>query len=152
MSNTVAARLDAIENMVKETSVGIVESGMQHAALMFVVGGNDLSIVSLEISDDRDQLARNIAQSLRILNADGYVTVTEVWATHSRRPLEEGIRVIDLPADDRVEELVVVTAEKRHLIRINYAKICNTPAGRKVGEWKVADGSGLSGRIAITEW
>ncbi|MFQ5826305.1 MAG: hypothetical protein ACE5IA_03015 [Dehalococcoidia bacterium] len=140
-----------LENLARSKAKEVVESGQKHENIALIDGPQGLQVVLLAI-DDKDQFVAGLTELLRRVKAERYVMVSEAWATTSARPLSERIGVGQLPPDDREEILLIVSCERGKKVNLTTARIDNTPAGRRVGEFTRMEEGWAKGRMIVNEW
>ncbi len=136
----------------KETATGIVESGEEHRLIALIE--TKAGVVAADLQElPKEVCMAVLRQLLGELEATSYVLVGEAWMTDSQRPGSEGVRVRDLPPDDRCEVLMVSAVRKGEAQpRAQFAVIDCTPEGRRLRAWQSMDGGTMTGRMVLTEW
>ena len=133
-----AEGLDGLIEFVKFGAKQIIDSGQEHASMLFVVDNSDrmtVGLVPLGSVKEKSMFKMLLPDILRKQNAVYYVYINEAWETSSSRPLEEGIGVVDLPLDDRVEIVLLVGGERGKTPRFVEAKIRTVNDKRTLEDW-----------------
>ena len=146
------ANLDNLIQLAEEKSKYVIEvMREQHDFIALVDSGDKMTVVSFNLpEEDKHSFAPAFAHLLRELKAVRYILISEAWATTSKRPSTEGIRVSELPLDDRDEILQITAVENKGIMKSKMAIIDNTPRGRKLREFRAMQV--LSGRMVVKEW
>lgn len=150
---------DEMAELVKEQSKRIVEElGQELESILFIKTPKGIAIADVRLDEKMKLVWKEaISMVLRQLEATGYVWVCEAWQTNSMRPIDENIRVSDLPPDDKQEIAMIHVCENGKSFKALFASINNTPQGRKLGEFKtIVESTGgkseMEGRMIITSW
>jgi len=148
--------------MIKSKASLIVESGEEHQPMLFILSNDGklviCQIAGLTISAKKDWKFV-IPEILRKFNATAYAQVFEAWVTDRSDPetlrrLDSGeIGVVDLPPDDRSEQIMISFFENGKTPVVWIGKIQTYREHRFIEKWEaMSDPSSFSGRMMVTEW
>jgi len=138
-------------DLVKNHARKIVESGQEHDFIVLIEGARGVTITKIVLDEEaKGNFARFFSALLSKEGATEYISVNEGWATESNRPLREGIRVSELPLDDRKEILMITHVYRNSKFYMESAEILDTPQGHKLGKFEAIDNA--EGRMLVKEW
>lgn len=154
--------IQELTEQVKGQAGLMVENEAEIVPVLFVVSGERVSIVDLELTERfKRQWRILIPNILRELNADAYILVTEAWRTAGlskdspllKRLTAGEVSVSELPADDKQEIVQITSVEKGKSAQCWHADIKYQVDRRFISGWiKLSEDMQFSGRMFITEW
>lgn len=143
---------------VRATAARIIASGQEHASLLVLLreGRRPVEIeVGAFTVPEGETLNDVLRARLQARQAWGYIYINEAWTTTavSRVVRGEVARVLDLPRDDRQEELIMVGVLQGEAPALVGAVIEATPTGRRLGPWRALDVAAFLGDASVvTTW
>jgi hypothetical protein len=122
---------------LQATAARIIARGHEHGSILLVLTADGGHVLELEPRAGESVNAA-IRRQLRASDAWGYVYVNEAWTTTHVQAFARGevSRVVDLPRDDRDEEVILVGALRGGQALAYAARIEATPDGRRLGPWQ----------------
>lgn len=148
-----------LERDVMESSREAISQGNGFNPMMFMQAPDGLNIASF-IGLDTDVFAPIATQILRECKAVSYIFATIAWVSATpevaARVANTGVRLTDLPLDERDEVILLVTVEKGASVRMSSAVIWDLPRGKQVKEFKSLDSKldsgSLDGKCVVLDW
>lgn len=150
--------LDVIE-VIGGAASDIVGGGQELQLLLLVGAGEKLAAVKPDVT--RENFVPVVRELLRQLNADWYIMVAEAWFTCLKpdsqwfSSLTAGsLRVRDLPPDDKIEAVWILSVTRHGEIASSFAPIISLPSGRQLGGFRsYISGDGTeSGAMVVRRW
>jgi hypothetical protein len=128
--------LQGVMRTSQRAAATIIALGEAHGSTLLHLYAGGVAVEPLAVPDGLD-LNTVLAGRLRAMDSWAYVYINEAWTTDQLRPFVTGAvtRVIDLPREDRREELIMVGVLKGEAPLVLAAPIEATADGRLLGIW-----------------
>lgn len=120
---------------LQQVAADIITRGDQHSSIVVLLTPQGVQVEPLPVPEGQ-ALNDVLRARLRATKAWGYIYINEAWTTTATAfAAAGGQRVLDVPPDDRQEELLMVGLLRGDRPLAYRAPIEATPSGRRLGAW-----------------